>query len=195
MRHFAANSAAESCYEEGAVPDEEEALFIVEPYFEAARERYAEFFDRAQLDGKKLAKVRLECSPEMHDTPRHFAGASTDGRRIVVAPEIVLLPEDTVAAILAHEFGHITDFLNPARFICDALDRQLVWFPSSETEDYREARTRVARMRQWRGRDDHTVEVTADLIAEVVIGKPIGYSGPCLLQGFDRGVPRPTSLT
>jgi hypothetical protein len=186
---------ADSCYKEGAVPDEEEALVIIEPYFEAAREVYGAFYEASGLDSKGLMKLRLECSPEMHDTPRHFAGASVDGRKIVVAPEIVLLPEDTVAAILAHEFGHITDFLHAGRFVCDVVDRKLGFLREGAEDDYRTARTRVARMRQWRSREDHVIEVTADLIAEVVIGKPIGYAGPCLLQGFDRGVPRPPTLT
>jgi hypothetical protein len=176
------------------IPDEEEVLAIVEPYFEAAKELYLEFSDRHGLKTKALSKVRLECQREIHDTPRHFAGASTDGRLIAVAPQIVHLPEDTVAAILAHEFGHITDFIHAGQFICNAEDRRLVWMPDAG-DDYRSERTRVARVRQWSQRDDHCIEVTADLIAEKVIGKRIGYSGPCLLQGFSRGVPRPKTLT
>lgn len=167
------------------------AYAILEPYFKAAKELYIEFSDLRGLDVRGMKRVTLECTPEMHDTPRHFAGASQDGKRIALAPQMVQLPEDTVAAILAHEFGHITDFLNPGLFMCDAEER-LIYLPSEEGE--RGDRARVARMRQWDRRDDHTIEVTADLLAEVVVGSRIGYSGPCMLQGFQSGEPRPAHL-
>jgi hypothetical protein len=169
------------------------AFAILEPYFEAAREVYMEYVNKRGLQVRGIKRVRLECRPDMHDTPRHFAGASEEGNLIAVAPQMVDLPEDTVAAILAHEFGHVVDFLNPGAFHCDVEERQLVFLPDEE-EGERGDRVRLARLRQWRKRDEHAVELTADLIAEQAIGKRIGYSGPCLLQGFARGVPRPEHL-
>ncbi len=38
------------------------------------------------------------------------------------------------------------------------------------------------------------IEVIADLIAQAAIGSRIGYSGKCMLQGLNRGVPRPEGL-
>ena len=169
------------------------AYAILEPYFEAAREVYLEYSEQRGLRVKGIRQVRLECRDDMHDSPRHFAGASEDGNLIAFAPQMVDLPEDTVAAILAHEFGHIVDFLNPGRFHCDVEERKLIFLPE-EDEGERGERVRVARLRQWRKRDHHAVELTADLIAEQAIGKRIGYSGPCRLQGFSRGVPRPPHL-
>lgn len=174
--------------------DCELALVILEPYFEAARERFLEFSEARGLESKKLARTRLECGLDMHDTPRHFAGAAEDGSRIRVAPQIVDLPEDTVAAILAHEFGHILDHLNPGRFVLQADEESLLFIGDIEEDVQRADKVRLARIRQWRSRNEHSVELVADLIAAEVIGKRIGYSGPCLLQGFGRGIPRPASL-
>ncbi len=168
-------------------------MAILEPYFEAAREIYVEYAKSHGLSVKPLKRVRLACRRDMHDTDRHFAGASEDGTLIAAAPEMVDLPEDTVAAIFAHEFGHILDFQNPSKFSCDVGEGQLLCL-ADLGEGEREDRTRVARMRQWSKRDAHEVELTADLIAEQVIGVRIGYSGPCMLQGFGRGVPRPKKL-
>ena len=175
-----------------AVSDEV-AFAILEPYFEAAREEYIRFAKARGLPVKPLKRVCLECRAEMHDTERHFAGASEDGSRIAVAPEMVDLPEDTVAAIFSHEFGHILDFQNPTKFGCDVSDSRLLILDDLG-EGEREDRTRVARMRQWERRDAHCVELTADLIAEQVIGVRIGYTGPCMLQSLGRGVPRPVNL-
>jgi hypothetical protein len=169
----------------------EVAYAILEPYFEATREAYLAFAQGLPLPTSALKKVRMECREEMHDTPRHFAGASEDGSLIAVAPQMVDLPEDTVAAIFAHEFGHVLDFLNPAYFSCDTEEQILLRVPLAGS---REDKSRIAQMRQWRSRDEHTVELTADLIAEQVIGVRIGYSGPCMLQGFGRGVSRPRDL-
>lgn len=172
--------------------DTDTAYAILEPYFLAAKEVGLEFAEEHQLDVRRLRRVKLVCDIDMHDSPRHFAGASQDGRLIAAAPQMVELPEDTVAAIFAHEFGHILDFQNPAVFYCDVEEERLVML--SEEEGPRGDRMRIARMRQWEQRGDHAIELTADLIAEKMIGVRIGYSGPCMLQGFDRGVSRPKSL-
>ncbi len=162
---------------------EEEAFAVLEPYFKAASGLYEEYCERI---GMPFKRVRLECRTDMHDTPRHFAGASTDGRLIAVAPHMADLPEDTVAAIFAHEFGHIIDHQNPGVFALRG--EELVRHRGTDEKHL------IARMKQWDARDYDAVEITADLIAQQVIGKRIGYSGPCLLQGFDRGVPRPRGL-
>lgn len=167
-----------------------DALIVLEPYFEAVQEIFA-----ARL--KRCDKVRLAIEEWAHDTHRHFAATKSDGLTIIIAPELARMPEDTVAAILSHEFGHASDFLYPARF-------QLVEGHLSEWDhpDWGNARGRdqddkvaFARARQWDGRDDDEVERTADAIAEAIVGRPIYYGGPCVLQSFEPGIrPRPVGL-
>jgi len=173
--------------------DEQTTLAVLEPYFIATRERFLEYVSGLGLPTKALTRVRLECDPQMRDSERHFAGASVDGDLIAVAPEMVDLPEDTVAAMLAHEWGHILDHLFPGTFVLDEEDELIVVVDRGAT-DARADQARVARMLQWRDRDAHTVELVADKVAEAVIGVRIGYAGPCLLQAFGRGVPRPPQL-
>ena len=69
---------------------------------------------------------------------------------------------------------------------------ELVCYPDEyDANDARTGQSRIARMRQWQARTHHEIELTADLIAEQVLGHRIGYSGPCMLQSFNRGVPPP----
>ena len=159
-----------------------DARLILEPYFTAVQEAFVE----AGLAKCRRTKLRVESW--VHDSPRHFAGCKATGLTIVVAPEMVELPEETVAAIMAHELGHAADFLYPGEFVLGrggAIRRSAEDMSSSSWAKW---------MRDWDGRDDHTVELVADAIAERVLGRTIGYAGPCLLQTFDKGIPRPESL-
>ena len=171
---------------------DESARVILEPYFIAARDEFQNFCAAKQL-GNDVKRTRLEVSSEVRDAERHYAGATVDGRMIAVAPELADLPEDTVAAMLAHEFGHIVDHLYPGRFVI--VQEELVCYPEEyDANDSRTGQSRIARMRQWQARSEHEIELTADLIAEQVLGHRIGYSGPCMLQSFNRGSPRPKDL-
>lgn len=168
----------------------EEAHVILEPYFLAARDLFTSFCEAKGL-GDAVSRTRFECRTDVHDTERHFAGATTDGKLIVLAVEMPDLPEDTVAAIVAHEFGHIVDHLYPGQF--QLIDEELVLL-ADPAGDARAEYVRSARYRQWSARDYHSVELAADRIAEQAIGSRIGYSGKCMLQGLNRGVPRPRNL-
>lgn len=176
----------------------EEALLILEPYFLAVQEAFV---------GAGLAdtrRVRLYVAPSMHDTPRHFAATRDDGTVILVAPEMVELPENTVAAIMAHEFGHAVDFLYPGEFVLgaerDTAQPQQLAANGSERTAVRRDRASftddqwVRWLKDWEKRDDDVVEFVADAIAEMVTGRAIGYVGPCKLQAFDRGQARPQGL-
>lgn len=158
----------------------DEAHAIIEPYFTAVVERYLSA-------GFDLSRTRLKCDPKMHDSPRHFAACREDGLLILVAPELADLNYDMVLGILAHECGHATDFLYPGEFVLEgrgALRRDR----DAETDkQWRKF------LNAWKQRDDDAVELTADAIAESVLGVPIGYRGPCMLQSFE-GVPRPIGL-
>lgn len=159
----------------------EEALVIIEPYFLVVREKFL----AAGVDA--IARVRLRCRSWVHDTPRHFGACNEDGSEIVVAPELAELGYETVCALLAHECGHAADFLYPAEFHYDddSVTRR-------ERAGYTDKQWRTL-LRAWKNRHADLVELTADRIAEQVLGTPIGYRGPCMLQSFD-GIPRPLGL-
>jgi hypothetical protein len=168
----------------------DEARVILEPYFLAVKEKFMES-ERVPL----VRSVSLEVLDWVHNAPRHFAATEETGRRIVVAPEFAELPEDTVLAILSHEFGHAVDFLYPGDYMVD--DSGLVRMPKRPMRamDERAESAVRARMRVWQRRDKDTVERTADAVAEHFTGRTIGYSGPCELQSFERGTrPRRAGL-
>lgn len=179
--------------------DLQTARAIIEPYFVAAQEIFAEYARSAHGSGKIVKRVHLECYPwrELHEDlgfgVRNFAATSEDARVVVVAPEIVELPPETVAAIMGHEFGHVLDYAFPADYAL-AGDELLRWRGQVPNDDPRAEQARVARIRQWERRESDTVEATADKIASHVTGQLISYSGPCLLQTFDRGIRRPQGL-
>lgn len=152
------------------------ARYILEPYFEELQERFV----AAGLG--RVEETCLRCASSLHDTPRHFAGCLEDGTVIYAAPQMVELSEETVMGILAHELGHAADFLYPGEFVLRG-DRVVRMKPDTQ------------RMKGWRKRDEDTVELVADLIAEVVLGTAIGYRGPCHLQSLGAGgIRRPLGL-
>lgn len=161
----------------------EEALLILEPYFQVMQEAFV-------ASGlTEASRVKLYVAPTMHDSPRHFAGTRADGLVMLVAPEMVELPEPTVAAIMAHEFGHATDFLYPGEFVLGpkrvARRRDRASFTDEQW---------IKWIKDWEKRDDDPIEFIADAIGELVTGRSIGYVGPCKLQTFDRGRARPQGL-
>lgn len=172
------------CADTATTVTPDEALLILEPYFTVMKELFIE----AGLT--EVSKVKLYVAPVMHDSPRHFAGARADGAVILLAPEMIELPENTVAAIVAHEFGHATDFLYPGEFVLGedrkALRRQRNGLENDDRW--------ITWLKDWEKRDDDVVEFVADGIAERVTGRRIGYVGPCKLQAFDRGKARPQGL-
>jgi hypothetical protein len=182
-----------SCPETETDLDCETALAIVEPYFTATQEVFVDYEHR--VHGQAFIKrVRLECSPLMHDAPRHFAGCAENGRLIAVAPHLAELPEEAVVGILAHELGHAMDFAYSGHYVIDDGELRERAHAVYDESDKRMRQALVAASRHWRDRDDDAVEKTADLIAERVTGRTIGYVGPCELQAFDRGSSRRPGL-
>jgi hypothetical protein len=170
----------------------EEAKAILEPYFIVAQERFVE----ARFT--RVRRTSFKVTGRMHDSARHFAGTREDGLVVEVAPEMVEIGEEFVIAIMAHELGHATDFLYPGEFVLghdeELVRRRRPGLVTDEVEDDPEAKQWKRWHRMWLKRDAYVVEKTADRIAEFVYEKPIGYTGPCLLETFEGGVPRPTEL-
>jgi len=181
---------SEACLEIRPTLTVEEAEAVIEPYFLAVQEVFV------GSGATKCKKTRFEVAPWIHDSPRHFAACEDTGRVIIVAPEFAELPEETVIAILSHEFGHATDFLYPGAFVL-VDDGELVKMPPvpQKLSNKKAEQANVARMQAWERRDKDAVERTADAIAEMHTGHLIGYCGPCELQCFDRGTrPRRSGL-
>lgn len=129
----------------------------------------------------ELQRTRVEVDTRPRDKDRHFAACRTDGRLILLAPHLILLPPQTVTAIVGHEFGHAADYAYPAQFRVVprgdgyAVDRYQVGTRSNQGVP-------PAVYRAWLQRSDDQIEQAADAIAEVVLGTRIGYCGPCRLQ-------------
>lgn len=161
----------------------EEAFVVLEPYFEVIRDEYLNH------GLKKTRRTRLFVAPQMHDTPRHFAAYKDDGNAIIIAPELADAPDTVVLAIIAHEFGHASDFLYPGEFVLGPSG------PALRREETRVEEKQWSKwLKAWHRRDDDVVELTADAIAERVMGVPYGYQGPCLIQSFDAVRARPMGL-
>lgn len=161
-----------------------EAHSILEPFFRASKQLFVD------LGLSRLSRTRFEIDSGLHDTPRHFAACTEDGRTVFAAPELADMPFEFVVGIFAHECGHAADFLYPGEFALGAgkvIRRELDGDAVSDTQ-------RIRWMKAWEARDADVVELTADGIAEQVWGKPIGYGGPCLLQNFRSGPRRPKGL-
>jgi len=170
----------------------EEALVLLEPHLQEFLEEFIEY-EREVFGSSRLKTLRMECDSEMRDTPRHFAGAREDGKVICVAPELAALPDGTARAILAHELGHALDFSYPGQWVLVDDEIQMRAFEHNP-KDKRNDQAKLAAVRQWNRRDEYVIEATADALAEVVTGQSIGYGGPCMLQRFDSGIPRPKLL-
>lgn len=162
----------------------EEALAIIEPYFEAVREVYVD-------SGLSLcARTKLIIDPSMHDTARHFAACQDDGLKIYIAPEAADQPDTALMAIIAHELGHACDFLYPGQFALGDEDAPAIL----RSPESMKPKHWHAWLRDWRQRDDDLVELTADAIAHRAMGVRYGYRGPCLIQDFSATRLRPRGL-
>jgi hypothetical protein len=159
-----------------------------------------------------MKAVRFEVVPDAHDTERHFARMRTDGKLMQLAPEVVDLPDETLVAMLAHEFGHAADHAYPGCWSWPKVGAgESVWVGGTDKEraaawrnifGKADARSRHANddaevagrwMGAWHRRNEDQVEWTADAIAFAVTGRKIGYCGKCMLQCFS-GIERPAGL-
>jgi len=146
-------------------------------------EEIRKVFLRAEAD--KVAHTKIRVEDWVRDSPRHFAACRNDGSLIVLASDLALLPAKTFAAIIAHEFGHATDFSYPGSFLLSNKG-ELVVRPQGRRSNQSVSRDVLER---WESRSSDEVETTADRIAERIMGIHIGYCGPCNLQTMLTGSP------
>lgn len=165
------------------------AAAILQPHFDAVRDIFVGYHKRHGGLADKLRKTRLRVDKSVHDTRRHFMATRDDGSEVLAAPEAADLPIETITAIDAHEFGHVDDFVHPARWLFVSQQEPAIWLPDDLPD-----KKRVKLERQWLERGDDEIEWTADAIAFAVTGKRIGYCGRCVLQCLKGGIPRPRGL-
>jgi len=144
-----------------------------------------EVFESKGFEFPSAAKVRIVSWA--HDSCRHFAAASEDGKDVYFSPDMAELPDATALAIMAHEAGHLVDLSCPCRFWW--LNGKLV-----DAGEFNKSKGFKRALERWRARSEDDLEWIADAIAEQVLGVRIGYSGKCLIQTLDGGIPRPKGL-
>lgn len=169
------------------------AAIVLGPHFDAVRDTFAAFEPDPGMRLAKLERTTFLVDPKVRNSERHFAACSEDGRTILLAPELSEQDLDTVVAILSHEFGHAADFSYPSMWFGER-GKPAVWLGDLTKAKLAEERERGREWaRLWAERPADAVEWTADSIAHAVIGRPIGYCGPQLVQCFG-GVHRPAGL-
>lgn len=140
------------------------------------------FVDRG---ADKVSRTKVKIEDWVRDKPRHFAACKTTGDLIVLASELALQPPKVMTAIIAHEFGHATDFFYPGSFLIQP-NGQISVRPQGMRSNQSLPR---GVMSYWEQRSSDDIERTADRIAERVMGVKIGYCGPCNLQSFMHETP------
>lgn len=164
---------------------------IILPHFDAVRDVFVEAHTALGLSQDELdalMNVELLINDDAHDTERHFAMTRGDGRQVILAPEAADLGIGTLVPIMAHEWGHVSDLLMPGRWLLLGRYEPAVWDGGASKKQSKR------NYRRWLERTDDEIEWAADAIALAVTGKRIGYCGPCLLQCFGGGKPRPKGL-
>lgn len=166
------------------------AYSVIAPHFDAVRHAFSRFEPEPGVRLAKLGRTKLVVTRAAFEPPRHYARCRTDGYLVEVAPEAMDLSHETLVAMLTHELGHAADFAYPSSWVVlgTAEDRYGFWIGGRDDKA----------ARRWRGlwheRSDAQIEQSADAIAYTVTGLRVEYCGPCMLQCFSGGVPRPASL-
>ena len=137
---------------------------------EYVRSRFVAF----GFDVVKPVKVIVDAKAD--DGGRHVAACHVSGNEIIVAPRLATFPDGVILAVVAHEFGHATDFHYPGKWVKDGWGK-----PD---------------LALWQRRSQDEVERAADQIAEAAMGLPIRYAGECMIQTFEAegARPRPKGL-
>lgn len=170
-----------------AMKKEEVVYAVVQPYFDAVRDVFAQFAPESGVKLTKCKKTKFLVDAKVgrggtklpNCEGRHFAATRDDGLLMYIAPKLIELPEENVVAILSHEFGHAIDHLYPAHWIMPpAGPGKATWVGTDTTKEHRNWQ------RLWRQRTSDQVEWAADGIAEAITGQQIGYCGDCMVQCY-----------
>jgi hypothetical protein len=166
------------------------AAAVLLPHFDAVRDVFAAYCPEPGVALTKATKVRFVVDDDVRDSERHFAATSEDGLQQFYASDVIDQDEETLAAIIAHEFGHSLDFLYPCRWIPSSPSGpgKAIWIDDTTTKPARMWRN------LWAGRGRDQVEWAADGIAHTILGRPIVYCGDCVVQCFRGGIARPAGL-
>lgn len=186
---------------------------VLQPHFDAVRDVFAGLSAASPIALGRVRRTKFIVDDSARNSARHFAATRTDGLLMVFAPQLVELPVETVVAIVAHEFGHALDFAYPGCWTWPRGEAGPVqWVGEDKAAHARAwrgifgkpaARSRTGMdddapavnwMRAWGDRTEDEIEWAADGIAWAVTGRRPLYSGPCMLQGFSGGQPRPANL-
>jgi len=139
-------------------------------------------FEAAGYDAPGRAKFTV--TTDVREGCRHFA--ATTGDEVMFAPQMVDLPFDSCAGIMAHEAGHVVDLTAPCRY----------WWQGGELVEAHVVDPPSRLIGRWNARPHDDVERIADAIAMMVVGVKIGYVGSpgCVVQALGRGRRRPKDL-
>ncbi len=182
-------TARGACLRRPADVSEEAAAEILLPSIE----KLMTIFSKAGFE--HLQGIEIVVSAKEGGSGRNFAACRTDGRLLVLSPDLIHLPQATVEGILAHELGHAVDFSYPARVGFGKGGAIIVIDDSKKGVTTGQPPIPQAWLDDWDTRSNDAVEGFADKIAEAVTGWRIGYAGPCLLQTVGKGIrPRPKGL-
>jgi len=140
---------------------EEEAFWIVDPYFEQCYDLVKNFLETSE---KPILVVLKDAN--------FLSGCDEDGAHIYVSNDIVNLPSELVLDIILHEFGHAIDLKNPGKFLIESNVKLSI------KNDFEKKR-----LIRWKMRKLLELEKTANLIIKTLTGIDVFYEGPCFLKG------------
>jgi len=169
----------------------EAALEVIAPALERVADAYGRF---------GLPRLREGLEIHMSEDQalfqgRTYAACRTDGRLLLLSPDLAALPWAVLTGILGHELGHAVDYLYPGQWAQDRDGRARMLDVSKRGVPTGEAPLPKRWLDDWNARTDDQIERMADAICECVMGVTIGYAGPCLLQTVGQGIrPRPAGL-
>ena len=170
------------------MPDPVEiAALILEPHFDAVRDRFAAYSPKPGVRLDKLKHTKFVVDPGVRNSPRHYAACREDGRLVLLAPECVELPLENLVALLIHEMGHAADFAYAGRWIMSRPDEPAIWVGDDDGKQARKWSN------LWNERSQDAIEQSADCIGWAVTGRKITYCGECMVQCFS-GIERPAGL-
>jgi hypothetical protein len=169
----------------------EAALEVIAPDLELVADAYGRYGLERLTEGLEIHMTEDKALFQ----GRTYAACRTDGRLLLLSPDLACLPRPMLQGILGHELGHAADYLYPGQWAQERSGRARMLDVSKKGVPTGEKPLPKRWLDDWHARDDDAIERMADAICECVMGVKIGYTGPCLLQTIGQGIrPRPPGL-